>query len=71
MNKEAWLRAIRTMNMPWVHLSDLAGWDSLGAKTYNIRGIPANILLDKEGKIIAIDLRGDELGETLAEIFSE
>ena len=71
MNKEAWLRAIRTMNMPWVHLSDLAGWNSLGAKTYNIRGIPANILLDKEGKIIAIDLRGDELGETLAEILGE
>ena len=71
MNKEAWLRAIRTMNMPWVHLSDLAGWNSLGAKTYNIRGIPANILLDKEGKIIAVDLRGDELGETLAEILGE
>jgi len=70
-SKEAWLRAIETMKMPWVHLSDLAGWNSLGAKTYNIRGIPANILLDGDGKIVDIDLRGDMLDEKLAEIFGE
>ncbi len=70
-NKEAWLRAINTMNMPWVHLSDLAGWESLGAKTYDIKGIPANILLDGEGNIIDIDLRDYMLEEKLAEIFGE
>ena len=70
-NKEAWLRAINTMKMPWVHLSDLAGWKSLGAKTYGIRGIPANILLDGEGNIIDIDLRGYNLEEKLAEIFGD
>ena len=70
-NKDAWLRAINTMKMPWVHLSDLAGWKSLGAKTYGIRGIPANILLDGEGNIIDIDLRGYNLEEKLAEIFGD
>ncbi|MCR5850106.1 MAG: TlpA family protein disulfide reductase [Bacteroidaceae bacterium] len=70
-SKEAWLRAIKTIKMPWVHLSDLAGWDSLGAKTYDIKGIPANILLDGEGKIVDIDLRGDMLEEKLTEIFGE
>ena len=70
-NKEAWLRAINTMKMPWVHLSDLAGWNSLGAKTYDIKGIPANILLDGEGNIIDIDLRDYMLEEKLAEIFGE
>ena len=70
-NKDAWLRAINTMKMPWVHLSDLAGWNSLGAKTYDIKGIPANILLDGEGNIIAIDLRDYMLEEKLAEIFGE
>ena len=70
-NKEAWLRAINTMEMPWVHLSDLAGWNSLGAKTYDIKGIPANILLDGEGNIIDIDLRDYMLEEKLAEIFGE
>jgi len=69
-SKEAWLRAIETMKMPWVHLSDLAGWNSIGAKTYNIKGIPANILLDGDGKIVDIDLRGDMLDEKLAEIFN-
>lgn len=70
-NKEAWLRAINTMKMPWVHLSDLAGWNSLGAKTYDIKGIPANILLDGEGNIIDNDLRDYMLEEKLAEIFGE
>lgn len=70
-NKDAWLRAINTMEMPWVHLSDLAGWNSLGAKTYDIKGIPANILLDGEGNIIDIDLRDYMLEEKLAEIFGE
>ena len=70
-NKEAWLRAISTMKMPWVHLSDLAGWNSLGAKTYDIKGIPANILLDGEGNILDIDLRDYMLEEKLAEIFGE
>ena len=70
-NKDAWLRAINTMKMPWVHLSDLAGWNSLGAKTYDIKGIPANILLDGEGNIIDIDLRDYMLEDKLAEIFGE
>ena len=70
-NKDAWLRAISTMKMPWVHLSDLAGWNSLGAKTYDIKGIPANILLDGEGNVIDIDLRDYMLEEKLAEIFGE
>lgn len=70
-NKDAWLRAINTMKMPWVHLSDLAGWNSLGATTYDIKGIPANILLDGEGNIIDIDLRDYMLEEKLAEIFGE
>lgn len=68
-DKKAWLRAINTLNMPWIHLSDLAGWNSLGAKTYNIRSIPANILLDGDGKIVDTDLRGITLEQKLQEIF--
>ena len=67
--KDAWLQAINQLHMPWIHLSDLAGWQSLGAKTYEIRAIPSNILLDGEGRIVDIDLRGDLLSERLAEIF--
>ena len=67
--KDAWLRAIGDLKMPWIHLSDLAGWKSIGASIYEIRSIPANILLDGEGRIVDIDLRGNILGSRLEEIF--
>ena len=69
--KEAWLNAIESLNMGWINLSDLKGWQSLGAQTYGIRSIPANILLDGEGKIIDIDLRGAMLDTKLADIFDK
>ena len=67
--KEAWLKAIGELNMPWIHLSDLAGWKSQAGSIYGIRSIPSNSLLDGEGKIIDVDLRGPQLGARLAEIF--
>jgi hypothetical protein len=57
------------MKMPWIHLSDLAGWKSIAASIYDINAIPANILLDGEGKVVDIDLRGEQLDAKLAEIF--
>ena len=69
--KEPWLNAIKSLNMPWIHLSDLKGWQSLGSQVYGIRSIPANILLDGEGKIIDIDLRGEMLGAKLEEVMGK
>lgn len=66
----AWKDAIQKDNLSaWKHVSDLKGWESEPAKLYGIRSIPANLLLDKEGKIIARDLRGEDLGTKLEEIF--
>ena len=70
-SREAWIHAIDTMKMPWIHLSDLAGWHSIAATTYEIKGIPSNILLDGDGKIVDVDLRGEQLDMRLAEIFNE
>lgn len=67
--KESWLNAIEELKMPWVHLSDLAGWKCAAGQIYGIRSIPSNILLDGEGKIIDNDLRGEMLGAKLADIF--
>lgn len=67
--KEDWLQAIREDQLTWTHVSDLKYWQSEAAKTYNITGIPFSLLLDKEGKIIAKNLRGAALDEKLAEIF--
>ena len=69
--KEAWLNAIKNMKMPWIHLSDLAGWKSIGSSIYEINSIPSNILFDGEGKVVDIDLRGEQLEAKLAEIFPE
>ncbi len=66
---DAWKAAIDNLGMEWPQLSDLKAWKSEGASTYGITAIPANVLFDKEGKIIAVDLRGNNLGDKLKEIY--
>jgi peroxiredoxin len=68
-NKQDWLTAIKKDKLPWIHVSDLKGWESNVVPLYGIRGIPSNFLMDKEGKIIARDLHGDQLQKKLEEIF--
>lgn len=67
-NKKAWKEAIQKLGIPWPQMSDLKGWQSAGAALYNVRSIPATILIDQKGKIIAKDLRGEELEIKLKEI---
>ena len=66
--KEAWVKAIAQLKMPWPQMSDLKGWESKGAQVYNVRSIPANVLVDQQGKIVAKDLRGEDLLNKLAEL---
>jgi len=68
-SKESWEKAIQDDHLDWYHVSDLNYWHSVVVPLYNIQGIPANFLLDKDGKIIAKNLRGDELGKKLAQLF--
>ena len=67
-NHEAWVKAINTLKMPWPQMSDLKGWQSAAAAAYNIRAIPANVLIDNKGNIIAKDLRGEELQKRIEEL---
>lgn len=70
-NKEAWLKAIQDDGLVWPnHVSDLNGWTSSGGKTYGIMSVPSTVLIDKDGKIIARNLRGSELEHKLQEIFN-
>jgi len=66
--KEAWLKAIADDKLTWHHVSDLKFWQSEAALKYGVQGIPFALLLDKDGKIIAKNLRGDELAKKLAEL---
>ena len=69
--REAWTKAMNELEMPWVHVSSLKGWDCPTAKRYGVTSIPKMYLLDPQGKIIGIDLRGEELKEKIASLFNE
>jgi thiol-disulfide isomerase/thioredoxin len=60
-DKASWLAAIAQTGQKWPQMSDLKGWDCAGAQIYGIQSIPANVLIDSQGKIVARDLRGDAL----------
>lgn len=66
--KDAWLKAIEADHLTWTHVSDLQFWNNAVARMYGINSIPANFLLDPTGKIVAKDIRGEELQTKLAEI---
>ena len=68
-DNEAWVRAIKDWEMPWIQLSDLQYWQSKAAKVYGIHAIPDNILIDPDGIIVAHGLRGPQLLARLAEIY--
>jgi peroxiredoxin len=69
--REDWVKAIAEDGLHWTQVSDLKFWQSEAAKTYNITAIPFALLLDKEGKIIAKNLRGQALDDKLAELMGE
>lgn len=66
-NKDKWLKAIEADGLIWNHVSDLKGWESDAAKLYGVSSIPFTLLLDREGKIVAKDLRGAQLEAKVAE----
>jgi len=66
--KENWLQAIKDDQLTWTHVSDLKQWESKVVPLYQITGIPFNVLVNPEGKIIASDLRGEALDKKLAEV---
>jgi len=70
--KDAWTEGIKNDKLgKWIHVSDIQYWNSIVVPLYKIESIPANFLLDKEGKIIATNLRGERLLTKLEEVFSK
>lgn len=67
-SKEAWIAAIEKDDLTWTHVSDLLFWDSASAKLYGVRAIPSNFLVDKDGVIVAKNLRGEDLEKTLDDL---
>ncbi|MBQ8099282.1 MAG: TlpA family protein disulfide reductase [Bacteroidaceae bacterium] len=67
-NLEAWKKAIKDDGITWPQMSDLQGWKSAAATLYGVSSIPSTILIDAEGKIVAKNLRGDELNAKISEL---
>ena len=71
-SREQWLRAIEADGLRWEnHVSDLRGWSSSGGRLYGVSSIPATVLVDADGKVLARNLRGEDLENKLKEIFGE
>lgn len=68
-NKGKWLKAVSQDKLPWTQVSDLQGWDNSAGKAYLLKSIPANFLIDPDGKIIASGLRKEQLEVQLQKVF--
>lgn len=66
--RDDWIEAISSEGLTWPQVSDLKFWESVAVRTYAVQSIPYTVLIDREGKIIATDLRGADLDKKLAEV---
>lgn len=67
-NRDNWLKAIDDDKLTWPHVSDLQGWGCEAGKLYAVNSIPATVLLNRDGVIVAKNLRGDALRKKLEEL---
>lgn len=68
--RDSWTGAIQELDLPWIQVSSLKGWDCPVAKRYGVTSIPKMYLLNPDGKIVAMDLRGEELVQKVASFFN-
>lgn len=68
VKKEAWLKAVSQDHIEFTQVNDIAGWNSMVAIKYNVNQIPTSFLIDKTGKIIAVDLEGKHLENKVKEL---
>jgi peroxiredoxin len=69
--RDAWLAAIKSDRLEWTQVSDLKFWNNMAARLYDVRSIPQNYLIDPQGKIVAKNLRGDDLDNKLEELLGK
>ncbi|MCA5006740.1 TlpA family protein disulfide reductase [Sphingobacterium sp. WQ 366] len=69
--KSNWMIAIKQDNLQWYNVSDLKGWKNDVATLYGVKAVPTNYLIDPTGKIVAKNLRGEQLEKILSEILDK
>lgn len=66
--RAAWVHAIAQDGLTWTQVSDLKEWNNAAALAYNVKAVPQNFLIDPQGKIVAVNLRGEDLQAKLAQL---
>ena len=69
-SRDKWLKALQQEGMTWPQVSDLNGNNNSVARLYGVSAIPATFLVDRDGKLISTNLRGEDLNHKLAELFN-
>jgi thiol-disulfide isomerase/thioredoxin len=70
--RDAWIKGIKDDQLDkWIHVSDIKYWNSIVVPLFKIESIPCNYLLDKDGNVLATNLRGEQLQIKLAELFNK
>lgn len=67
-SKPLWINTVQEQGLPWISVSDLRGRASTALGLYNVLKLPTNFLFDKEGSIVARDIRGEELEQKLRQL---
>lgn len=68
VKKDAWLKAIKKDKLTYIQVLDDAGWNSKVAERFYVDALPTNFLLDKTGKIVAINIEGKEMFDTVKKL---
>ncbi len=69
-DKDSWKKAIAQDHLTWTQMSDLKYWNSQAVETFGFQGIPFNVLVDPSGKVIAQELRGEDLDSKLKQVLN-
>ena len=69
--RDAWLNAVEKNKMKWIQVSDLKSWATLPVKLCNVSAVPYTVLIDPQGKVIALNLRGEELINKVKEVLNK
>ena len=67
-DQNAWVQAIKQLNIPWAQMSDLKGWDNAISQHFNVTSIPHTVVIDQQGKILRRGLRGEQLQQYISEL---
>jgi hypothetical protein len=69
--KPSWTGVITKQKLPWTQVSDLKYWSSAAATDYMVQALPFNVLLDKNGIILAKNIHGNKLNELVKELLTK